>query len=195
MRPDLERVRRRLWLDGVAIRELRRHGIDSRGCFRPRPRRFERRPRFSRKHCGACGTRSLARGCVHRDMGRLSLGSVPRTVVDDQHCSDRQAGHDQRNHAGMAKRRGHGVCETIHCHRKTHSVSSRRLIQIGPRKFPLSFGKFRAEARNLIVPIGHFFTSGRASPTNLSRFGILMAASDLASRIASAPTSPFRLRT
>ena len=39
-----------------------------------------------------------------------------------------------------------------------------------------------------------FLTSGRGSPTNMLRFGILIALSVLASSVASAGSSPFRLR-
>jgi hypothetical protein len=45
-------------------------------------------------------------------------------------------------------------------------------------------------------PVMHsgFLTSGRGSPTNMLRFGILTALSVLASSVASAGISPFRLR-
>jgi hypothetical protein len=37
-------------------------------------------------------------------MSRLRLGAAPRPMIDDQHGSNRQAGHNQRDHARMAKR-------------------------------------------------------------------------------------------
>src|SRR4029077_4866578 len=40
-----------------------------------------------------------------------------------------------------------------------------------------------------------FFTSGRGSAVNMLRFGILIAASVLASSVPSAGNNPFRLRT
>ncbi len=52
-------------------------------------------------------------------MSRLRLCTAPGPMIDDQHRRNRHAGHNQRDHAGMTKRRGQGVCEAISCHAGT----------------------------------------------------------------------------
>jgi hypothetical protein len=37
-------------------------------------------------------------------MGGLRFGPIPWSVIDDEHRSNRQRGHNQRDYAGMAKR-------------------------------------------------------------------------------------------
>jgi hypothetical protein len=72
-------------------------------------------------------------------------------------------------------------------------------VTFGPRERYLPRGQIRGIASTFAPPqqpLSHaeFLTSGRGSPTNMARLGILIALRVLASTVASGGNSPLRLR-
>jgi hypothetical protein len=74
-------------------------------------------------------------------------------------------------------------------------LTAAQLVDMHPRRLLLA-APARLSHLSPQQPVMHsgFLTSGRGSPTNMLRFGILTALSVLASSVASAGISPFRLR-
>jgi hypothetical protein len=84
---------------------LGHHGVHDWGC--PWTHGLDRRFRIRRENQCTCSARGLACGRVHRHLGGLNLCPAPGTVIHQQHECDRQARHDQGDHARMTQRYRH----------------------------------------------------------------------------------------
>src|SRR5689334_2158433 len=106
-------------------------------------------------------------------------------MVDEQHCCNGCSRNDHCDHARMTKRNSQ-LERRPRRHYKIRVVERPNNCQ--PRE--------EVPSGTAVMPwiLADYFTSGLASPTKLSRFGIRIALKEAASSSASAPSNPFRLR-